>query len=72
MLRKRLIADMGLVGNGRDPKAICRDPEHNVRVTLPFIEGRASHTDPLEYFGPALSRDLRAEIQETWECLSKG
>lgn len=70
MLRQRLLGEMELVSSGGDPKAILRDPERNVRLPLPFIEGSASHTDPLEYFGPELSPDLVSEVREVWAQLS--
>lgn len=71
MLRRRLLGNMDLVSSGRDPKAILRDPERNVALPLPFIEGGASHTDPLEYFGPELSPELVAEVRRIWAHLSE-
>ena len=66
LLRRRLLSDSKLVAKGCDPKAILRDPDRNVRLALPFVEGSASHTDPFQYFGPALSPKLAAEIAEVW------
>jgi 5,5'-dehydrodivanillate O-demethylase len=72
MFRNRLLGDMDLVSNGGDPKAILRDTARNVRLPLPFVEGRASHTDPVQYFGAALKPELLKEIQETWQRLAAG
>jgi len=35
MIRRRFFDDMDRVAAGQDPKAVCRDPDANVRVPLP-------------------------------------
>ncbi len=37
LLRRRLLEDLEAVENGRDPRAIIRDPARNVRIELPCV-----------------------------------
>jgi 5,5'-dehydrodivanillate O-demethylase oxygenase subunit len=39
LMRRRLLHDLRAIERGEDPKAVVRDPERNVRITLP-VDGR--------------------------------
>ena len=41
MLRKRLFDDLTAVAEGRDPRALIRDPARNHRVSLPIAARKA-------------------------------
>jgi len=45
-IRRRFLADLEAIKEGRDPKGLIRDPEQNVRVPLPII-GRRHYIEGL-------------------------
>ena len=66
MMRKRFLSDLDVIASGGDPKAVIRDPAINHQIALPFVGGTASHTTPLEFFGPGLAEDVAAEVETIW------
>ena len=72
LMRKRLMDDLAVVGDGGDPKGVLRDPARNVKTPLPRIRAEVGQFAPSPYpprfpFLAGQPREIVEEYRALWK-----
>lgn len=72
LMRKRLMDDLAVVGDGGDPKGVLRDPARNVKTPLPRIRAEIGQFAPSTYpprfpFLAGQPREIVEEYRALWK-----